>query len=186
MKLLSAVVLSLVFVGAGASTSSASMLGSTVNACWDTVFTGTVTTDTSVCDPGTVGFTTTSALVVDPGVEFTTGDGRRLVDFTGTTVTVQYSAFSGSPSPDLFIFSLPGTVHGLTLLSSDALGITTAFSGSRFALLIGNPECCTTFSTSTTFGVDFTPRVPVPEPVTATLLTLGMAGIATVRARRRR
>ena len=183
MKWLSASALALVIVGLGSSSASASMLGATINTCWNSVYSGTVTTDTAQCNAATVGFSTTSAVVVDPGVEFTIA-GARDVDFSATTVTVRYSSFSGSSSPDLFIFSnLPGTVTGLTLLSSDQLGITTAFSGSTIGLLVSNPECCRTSTVSSVFAVEF--GKAVPEPITATMLTLGTA-LAGLRFRRRR
>ena len=103
-----------------AGTASAGMIGANINVCWNTVYLGTVTTDTAQCDAGTAGFTVTSATVINPGVEFTTSSGSRLVDFNDTSVTVRYTSFSGSASPDLFIFTnLPGQVTGLTLLTSD-------------------------------------------------------------------
>jgi len=173
---------SVLFLLCASSAAAAPLLGTTVNTCWNTVFNSAVTTDTGVCDLGTVGFASTSALIVDPGNEFSIGSGR-VVDFTDTTVTVRYNSFSGSPSPDLFIFTdLPSGITGLTLLTGNSLGVTTAFTTSSIALLVGSPECCPTSTAEVTFSIDYGSS-SVPEPST---YLLGAAGLALTAALRRR
>jgi hypothetical protein len=171
----------LLLLVAVAGTASAGLLGANINVCWNTVYYGTVTTDTAQCDAATAGFTVTSATVIDPGVEFATSAGSRLVDFNDTSVTVRYTAYSGSPSPDLFIFTnLPGPVTGLTLLTSNPLSVTTAFTGSSIALLIGAPECCADSTAEVTYQVDFS---AVPEPASYFVTGLGLAALAFARRR---
>lgn len=166
-----------------ASNATAGLIGANINACWNTAYSSPVTTDTGQCDSGTAGFPNTSAVVVDPGVEFSI-NGLRDVDFTDNTVTITYKAFFGSPSPDLFIFTnLPGTITGLTLVGGDSLGITTAFTGTSIGLLIGSPECCTTFNTSTTFQVSFAEIAEIPEPSTVVLMGAGLLAAGLIRKR---
>ena len=167
-----------------AGMASAGLIGANINACWNTVYFGAVTTDTAQCDAGTGGLTATSAVVVDPGVEFTTSAGNRLIDFKDTSVTVRYASFSGSASPDLFIFTnLPGPVTGLTLLTSNPLSITTAFTGNSIAVLIGAPECCTTSTAEVTYQINFA-SAAVPEPATYFVTGLGLAALAFAKRHR--
>lgn len=187
MKLRQIVLLSVavLLVGAGSSV-SAGLLGANVNACWNTVYSGSVTTDTSACDTSTVGFGSTSATVVDPGVEFLVSGGSRWVDFTDTTVTVTYSFFSGSPSPDLFIFTdLPETVTGLTLLSTNGLSVTTEFSGKSLALLVGSPDCCSDSEVSVRYQIETNGGSPIPEPGTYAMALVGLAAAGVARWRSR-
>ena len=166
-----------------AGTASAGLIGSTINGCYNTSFNSTVTTDTAQCDSSTVGFPNPSALVADPGVEFTVSGGERLIDFNDTSVTIRYLAHNGSASPDLFIFSnLPGTITGLTLLTGNALSVTTAFTGTSIGLLVGAPLCCTTFNTEVTYQIEYGASA-IPEPATFAISALGLAVLALLKRR---
>jgi hypothetical protein len=184
MRICRFVLLALVLGFALAPTLSAGLIGVTIGACWNTVYSGSATVDTSQCDGTTVGFTATSAVVADPGVEFQTQAGTRLVDFTDNTVTVRYLSFSGSPSPDLFIFTgLPGTITGLTLLTSNPLSVTTAFGPTSIGLLVGAPECCASSTVDVTYQIEGISTVP--EPASIALVGIGfLLGGWFVRRRR--
>lgn len=168
----------------GPSEAQAGLLGANIDACSNTVFFGSVTTDTSNCDFGFLeGFVATSAVLIDPGIEFSTLSGDRTVDFTDTTVTVRYNSLVISPSPDLFIFTgFPQGIIGVTLLTANPLAITTAFSGTSLALLISDPQCCGAATSSVTFQI--TLDSTVPEPVTVGLTGLGLAALMALKRRR--
>lgn len=163
---------------------SAGLIGATIDGCTDSAYTGSVTTDTAACNSVNVGLTSPSAIVVDPGAEFFLGSTSRQVDFADNTVTVRYLSYSGSPSADLFIFTgLPGTISGLTLLTSNDLNVTTAFTGTSIGLLVNAPECCSDFTAESTFRIDYRTVSEVPEP--GTFAAAGL-GLALVWLRRRR
>ena len=156
---------------------SAGLLGTTIDACADTTRVGPASANPAACDLGTAQFTTTSALVVNPGVEFTDGGiDFRNADFTDLTVSIIYGPGQGSNSPDLFIFyNLPGTITGLTLLTPDPLGIETAFTATSIGLLITNPQCCLEDTTTVTFQIE---GLEVPEPATFGLIGAGLGLLA--------
>lgn len=139
---------------------------------------------TAACDTSTVGFTTTSATVSDPGIEFFMSGATRSVDFADNRVTVTYTNFGSSPSPDLMVFSgLPANLSAVTLASAtNPLDITTAFAGNVLGLLVNNPHCCTSSSASVSFDLSF--AAPVPEPGTPALALAGLVALgAWVRRR---
>jgi hypothetical protein len=153
------------------------LIGSTLTACWDTAAAtnATVTTNTALCDATTPGFTTPTATVVNPGIEFATLGNNRQFDFSNNSLTVTYSNFSSSPSPDLFIFTnLPGLITGLTLQGTNPLNISVLAEGTSLGVLVSNPHCCTTDIVRVTYTFDVS---PVPEPGTYALMTLGLLGL---------
>jgi hypothetical protein len=145
-------------------------------------------TDTSKRNMGATGFSATSAVVVDPGVEFSASTGTRIVDFTDDGITIRYTNFSSSTTPDLYIFSgLPGTVRDMVLLTSNPLNVTTAFAGSSIAVLINSPTCCGTSTATVSYWIDFASPAAggVPEPATMLLAGLGLV-VAGFSAQRRK
>lgn len=83
------------------SSANASLIGTTVSLCADSAYTGTVTSDITACNLATVHPTPASAIVTDPGVEFSlTNSGSRLFDFSDNILSVTYNNV-GSFSPDL-------------------------------------------------------------------------------------
>ena len=137
------------------SSAHASLIGTTVTQCANTVYGGTVTTDIANCNLSTAQPTPTSAIIADPGVEFSLlNSGTRLFDFTDDTFTVTYNNV-GSPSNDLYIFEFENIIANLTLLTPDPLGITTALNGNLLGILINDPSA----EGRVTFGIS---AVPVP------------------------
>lgn len=153
------------------------LIGNTVSICADSVYTGTVSADPSSCDLGTAQPSPTSALVIDPGVEFTLMG--RAIDLADSTIMLSYAGVS-SASPDLYVFSdiLP-SISGLTLLTSNPLGITTAFTNHTIGLLVSNPRVDGTV----TFRIQFS---QIPEPSILALMSFGFVGLGFCRGKHKR
>src|SRR5262245_10593544 len=96
-QLLTVLLVGMLWLGL-AQTASADLIGVTANVCTNSVYTGAVTTNPAACDPLTVQLVPSSAVIVNPGVEFSSsgGVGDRFVDFTNTTVSVIYGPNQGS------------------------------------------------------------------------------------------
>lgn len=163
---------------------SATLIGTTISGCTNTVYSGLVTTDTAECAAQAAGFDTT-AVVADPGTEFTVsgGVGERLVDFTEDTVSLIYGPSQGSYSADLFVFSDlfwgdGSVITGLQLLTTNLLDVTTTFADSAIGLLVNAPQCCVNTTTTVTYRIL---RSSVPEPSSLLLLGLGLLGLPMLR-----
>jgi hypothetical protein len=158
---------------------NASLIGQSVDFCFNGTRLGPVTTDTSECT------SEGSAVVVDPGVEFvqagSVGAIARDVDLTADTISLIYSGVS-SGSPDLFILSnlnwgsTPGSITGLTLLTADPLSVITMFTADTIGLLVTNPLVDATV----TFRIETT-HVPIPS-----MLPLFVLGLVVMFARCKR
>jgi hypothetical protein len=152
----------------------AGLLGQTFDYCTNSVYSGTVTLDPTVCDDS-VAFTRGTATVIDPGVEVDLS-GNRFVDFSDNQITVTYNVFS-SPSPDLFVFTGFQGLTGLTLSSANPLDVTTVFNGNAIGLLINNPI--------TNQVVTFTVTVnAIPEPASWAMMIGGFALAGSALRRR--
>lgn len=150
----------------------ASLVGVTISGCTDSAYnSGSVNTDPASCNSQAVSFDTT-AMVTDPGVEFSLGSSRQ-IDFSSDTVSVIYDSGHGSPSPDLFIFTdlmwvgePEVTISGLELLTTNDIEVTTAFTDHAIGLLVNAPLASGT-TTTVTYRI-----LTVPEPSTICLIGL--------------
>lgn len=161
--------------------SAASLVGSSIFGCTDSVFSGSVTTDTASCDSNPTSFESTET-VVDPGIEWTLGGANRAIDIGIDTISIIYTNFSSSPSADLFIFTGFSGITGLTLLTSNDLNVTTAFTSGAIGLLVNDPHCCTSSTATVTYRIEMTPQVPLPAGLM--LLPTALAGLGFLRRRK--
>lgn len=151
---------------------TAGLIGTSISQCANSVYSGSVTTDTAQCDPGTAQASPGTA-VVGAGVEFAIGSNR-LFDFSDNSLTVQYIQPVGSPSPDLFIFDLEGAVTDFALTSLNPLNVTWSISGDRIGILINSPlvDGTVVFRVGTS---------TVPEPPTVAIVSLALLALARTR-----
>ncbi len=156
----------------------AALLGSSVSVCADSAYnSGSVTANPAVCASGSVQPTPTSAIITEPGVEFSmTNSGTRTLDFTNDTLTISYDNV-GSSSPDLFVFEFDDAVSTMTLISLNLLNITTMIDGKFLGVLVSAPSV----DSSVTFQFGTT---EVPVPAALWLFVSGLLGLTAVRRRK--
>lgn len=145
---------------------------------------GTSMTLTVTSPRGTI-FGPTATIVIDPGVEFSIVGGAATVDITDSTMTLRFTFPDWNSDPLTFAFhsDTAGAFTGVSFASNSFP--TASFTASSTDL---NFYCCTGSSTNypvTNFTAVFTglTQTKIPEPGTAALLGVALAGIA---ARRRR
>ena len=177
MRKLLRVVLAAAGILASAS-ASASLIGSSISQCSNTVFSGSVTTDLNACDSGTAQAAPVSA-VVGNAVEFTVGSNR-LFDFGADTLTISYSPPIGSSSPDLLIFhSIALPITSVSLITGNPLAVTWDFLSDRLAVLVSAPK----EGGVVTLQIN-TRNEQVPVPGVLGLMSIGLAGLLAARRRR--
>lgn len=156
---------------------SAGLLGTSVYHCADSAYAGLVTADPGACDPATVQPIPPLAVVGD-GVEFSVPENRFL-DFADDTLTIRYVQPVGSPSPDLFMFTLQRPVTSVSLAGANPLAVSWTFSGNRLGILIDAPLV----DASVTLSVA-TPAVAVAEPGSLALAAMALLALAVWPRRR--
>jgi len=177
--------------GLPAVAAATTLLGQSVEICTNTDYpAGAASADPADCIDSPV-FIHTTAVVTDPGIEFPMTASRQ-VDLADDTVSVTYSQFFDSPSPDLFVLSnlWGGTAEiivGLVLLTANNLDISTAFTDHEVGLLVNAPVCCGASSETVTFRIvtRIGPSQDIAEPTALALLGAGLLAVGAVRRRRK-
>ena len=154
---------------------SAGLMGTVVNQCADSAYSGTVTADVNDCRPSTAQPVPETA-TIDDSVEFSlTNSGTRTFDFSDSLLSIYYENVS-SPSPDLYIFDFEMDIVDINVLTSN-LGVTATFVDNHLGVLISSP-----LQTGWAY-IEITTSA-VSEPAAIALMLVGLAGIAVSRKRK--